>query len=94
MGFGMNCQPQVGETRVHCMLPRPQSCFVCSEKQEVVHITDVALAAQGAFDEVVERVEIHVGPELARQIADREATWTVYGKEVIATVLFPLGLPW
>ena len=51
---------------------------------EVVHIAHVARAAQLALDEVVERIHVAVGPELAGQVADGQAARTVDGKEIVA----------
>ncbi len=44
-----------------------------AKEHEVVHIAAVVLRAQGALDEVVQRVEVDQRVKLAEQVADRDA---------------------
>lgn len=79
----MNCQPEGFQPGLHLSFRHPQSALVMSEKQQVVHVTDIAGTSQLAFHEVIHRIEQHIRPELARQVTDRQPTRPVDGKEII-----------
>ena len=48
-----------------------ESAFVITKEDQVVRLPDVAWYAQLFFDEMVNRVQQHVGKELTGQVADR-----------------------
>lgn len=52
-------------------LPRPQLGLVVAEQGKVVDIAQVGMAAEFPRHELVERMEITVGPELRGEVADR-----------------------
>ena len=51
-----------------------QPPLVVGEDQEVIDVADVA-QSQPVADEVIERVEVDVGEELARLVAQRQAPY-------------------
>ncbi len=80
----MNGQPQPGHALGHGLAPGPKHGLVVGEEQGVVHVTQIAFAAQFPLDEVVKRVQITIGPELRREIAYRQSTRPVYCEQIIA----------
>jgi hypothetical protein len=46
--------------------------FVVTEEQEVVNIPDIAWDSKFVFDVMIEGVHVDVGPELAREVPNRE----------------------
>ncbi len=77
-------QTQTGQKTNNHLAPGVQRGFLCSEQQEIVHITQIGEALQLALDELVQRVEIYVGPELAGQVAYRQAARPQGCKQVVA----------
>ncbi len=53
--------------------PSPQRGLVVGEEEEIIDVAQIARAAQFALDEVVERIEVDVGPELAGEVTDWQA---------------------
>ena len=53
--------------------------FVGREEQEVIHIAQVPFAAQDALDELVQRIQVDIGPELRGLVANRQATRAAQG---------------
>lgn len=56
----------------HFKTPLVQAVFIFSKEQEVIHVTDVAGAFEFALDEMIQRIEIYVRPELAGKVANRQ----------------------
>lgn len=82
LAFGfVQGQAQFGKFGDDAAAPFVQFCFVVREQQKIIHIADVTLAAQVAFDEMIEGVEVAVRPELAGEVADGQSARTVGGKE-------------
>lgn len=52
---------------------RPELGLLLAEDHEVVHVSEIGAAAEMLLHEVVQWVEIEVGEELAREVADRQA---------------------
>jgi hypothetical protein len=67
-------ESQPGEEVDNRPLPAPQLGLGVREQRHVVHVADVGPAAQRAFDELIQRMEVAVGPELRCEIADRQAS--------------------
>jgi hypothetical protein len=44
----------------------------CAKQEKIVHVADIPAGPHDLCHEMVERVEHHVGEELAREIADRQ----------------------
>src|SRR5215470_13770848 len=69
----MDGQAHSGQTFLYGRFPRPQCRWIGSKEQHVIDIPHIARTAQGALDEVVEGVEIDIGPELTGQVTDGQA---------------------
>ena len=57
--------------------------LVVGEHQEIIDVADVALDPQPVLDEVIERVEVDVGEELAGLVADGDAPPPFAGREQV-----------
>ena len=53
-----------------------QGGFVGGEQEDVVTVAQIGVAAQFPLDEVIQVVEVNIGPELAGLVADRQAPGT------------------
>ncbi len=84
VGARVDGQSQVSQAVHQRVAPRPQRCLVVGEEQGVVHVAQIAFAAQFPLDEVVKGVQITIGPKLAGQIAYRQPPRPVYGEQIIA----------
>ena len=80
----VNRQPQVRQTPDERTLPRPQLAFAVAEQRKVVDVAQVRRATQLAGDELVERMQVTIRPELRGQIADRQATRAAGRQEIVA----------
>ncbi len=58
-------EPETRHSPDDGLAPLPQGFLVSGEHETVVHVPHVAPAPQFALDEVVEGVQVAVGPELA-----------------------------
>jgi hypothetical protein len=65
-------------------LPVPQLLFRVAEEQKIIDIAQVRMAPQITFDELVEFIEIAVGPELAGEIADGQTAWPSRSEQIVA----------
>jgi hypothetical protein len=54
------------------------------EEREVIHIAKIGSASQLTGHELIERVQIAVGPELRGEAADRQAARPADGEKVVA----------
>lgn len=63
--------------------PSPQFALVVPEQEQIVHVAHVAATADLALDEMVDGVQVHVGPELARQIANRQTARPHGGQQIV-----------
>ena len=79
----MDGQAQSGQAFLYGSFPGPQGRCIGGKEQHVIDIPHIARTAQGALDEVVEGVEIDIGPELAGQVADGQATRAQRGKQIV-----------
>jgi len=62
----------------------PQLGAILSEKEEIVHVADVAAHLEIVLHEMVERIKVNVGKKLACQVADRQAPCPLAHREEIA----------
>src|SRR5262249_255255 len=79
----MDGQAQSGQAFLDGSFPPPQGRCIGGKEQHVIDIPHVAGTAQGALDEVVEGVEIDIGPELTGQVANGQATLAQHGKQIV-----------
>jgi len=80
----MQQQPSSRQENRDALAPLLQHARVIVEQCEIVHVAQIAARAQYLFHKVIERIEHHVGEELAGQVADRQpAPSLVRGKQVI-----------
>ncbi len=72
IGFQLQLQgvPQKGRDLI---LPLLQLVAAAVDEHEVVDVAHIARRAQGVLDELVEGIEVDVGEELRRKVADRKA---------------------
>ena len=63
--------------------PLPQDSLIVGQEHEVIDIPHVAGAAQLPLHEVVKRVEVTVGLELARQVANGQSAWAERCEQVV-----------
>jgi hypothetical protein len=54
------------------------------EQDAVVYVAQVGAAFDLALDKVIECVEIDIGPELGREVANRQATRAIDRKQIVA----------
>ncbi len=80
----MHGQAQAGQALDHGRAPGPQRRFVRAKEQQVVHVAHVAWTAQAPRDEMIQRIEIDIGPKLAGQVADGQTAWALRCERVIA----------
>jgi hypothetical protein len=66
--------------------------LVVRKRQKIIDVADVALDTQPLLDEVVERVQVDVGEELTRLVADGEAPPPLTGREQIVAGKVDLDL--
>jgi len=52
--------------------PLPKLFFIPAEQEKIIHIPDITLAPEFMFHKMIQRIQIDIRPELARQIADRQ----------------------
>ena len=57
-------EPDRCQTLKHGLPPVPELALAVTEQRHIVHIPQIGWAAQLALDEVIERIQITVGPEL------------------------------
>ncbi len=69
----MQPQPQASQKVPDLFAHFGQVLLVVGEHQEIIDVADVALDPQAVLDEVIERVEVDVGEELAGLVADGDA---------------------
>ena len=74
VGMDVECDPRQAVPQPCADGPQFRPRLPKDEK--VVHVADVAAGPHDFRHEMVERVEHHVGEELARQVADRQARAT------------------
>ena len=67
-------QPQSAEKSADLFTGFRQLPLVVREQQKIIDIAHIALEPQSLFDEVIERIEIHVGEELTGLVADGDAS--------------------
>src|SRR5439155_18885423 len=60
----------LAEERLHLGEPHPGLVAAVEEQDEVVHVAEVVADPERLLHEVVERIEVEVGEELARQVSD------------------------
>jgi hypothetical protein len=60
----VNDEAQGRQPLDNCRLPRPQLGLLVAEQREVVDVAEVGAAAEHARHELIERMQITVGPEL------------------------------
>ena len=66
----MDGQAQPGEEVDNFLSPIAQPGFIVVKEEKIVDVAQVSLAFELAFDEMIELVQVHIGPELAGQVAD------------------------
>lgn len=66
----MNLQSDLAQTLRHGPFPFPQMLLTVPKQQEIVYVTYVSRYPQFTFDEVIKRIEIHIGPQLTGKISD------------------------
>ena len=80
-------QPQAPalEIRRDSIPPVLEPAAVVVKQREVVHVPEISLRPQHFLAEVVEAVQIEIGEELARQVADGQASPAFEpGEEIVA----------
>nr|WP_119289584.1 hypothetical protein [Azohydromonas sediminis] len=65
-------QQLLGQEGADAAAPREQFVARARQRHEVVAVAQVPAALERVLDELVERVQVHVGEELAVQVADRQ----------------------
>ena len=80
----VNDQPQSSQPLDDRRLPRPQRALVVAEQGEVVDVAEIGAAAEFARHELIEGMQVAVGPELRGEIADRQPPRPADGKQVVA----------
>ncbi len=81
---GVDSEAQAGATFDDGPMPIPQHALVVAETDKIIHETHIGRAAQFPFDEVIEGIQIAVGPELAGEVANWQPPGPVDGKEIVA----------
>ena len=76
-------QPQANQKVPDLFSHVGQVLLVVGEHQKVIDVADVALDPQPVLDEVIERVEVDVGEELAGLVADGDASPPFAGREQV-----------
>ena len=71
--FHMQRQAQLFKKPRHLLVPVVQLLLVVGKEQKVVHVAYIRTAAQFAFDELVEFVQIDVCPKLTGKVANRQS---------------------
>ncbi len=64
--------------------PAVQRGLVVGEEQQIVAVAQIGAAAQLLLDQQIQRMHIHIGPELAGLVADRQAARALGGEQVVA----------
>ena len=83
--IGMEAEPFPDEKFREAAADVPQSFFVVVEHGDVIDITDLGATAQDLLGKAVKIVQVNIGEELARQVADRDASFSLErGKQVVA----------
>jgi hypothetical protein len=84
----MQAQPPPRQEGLDLDAPSRQLGAIVMEQREVVNITDIPPTAQPLLDEMIQRVEIDVREELARQITDGQAAAPLQrAQEIIARIV-------
>ncbi len=64
--------------------PAPEGRFVLGKEERIIHITQVSPAFQLPLDELIQLVQVAIGPELRGQVADGQAPGPTGGQQVVA----------
>ncbi len=80
----MNRQPQCLQPGLDLSPPGVERPLVVGEQKKVVHVADVCGALEFPFDEVIERIQVDVSPELGRLITDGQAARSGRRQQVVA----------
>ena len=76
-------QPQGGQIFDDLPTPIGQLAFIVAKKQHVIDVAQVGRAVQAALDEMVQRIQVDIRPELAGEIADGQAAGPQERQQVI-----------
>ena len=86
--LGVQAQAAAFEEAGDAPAPLIELPRVVVEQDEVVHVAQVSFRPQHFLAEVVQAVQIEIGEELARQVADREPSSSLEGsEEIVARVV-------
>jgi hypothetical protein len=66
----MNDQSQAGEALHDGTFPSPEFTFAVAKNCHIIHITEIGRAAQLPLDELIERMQVAVGPELGGKVTN------------------------
>lgn len=77
-------QPKPGETVRDRASPSRHRVLVVTEQEDVVHVPHVSRTPELPGDEMIERVHVHVRPELAGQVANRQPAGAENREQIVS----------
>jgi hypothetical protein len=78
---GLQPETKASHPALDSPVPLVQLALGIREEAEIIHVADIAGTAEFFLYKVVDRIEVDVGEELARQVSDREAAAAFEGRE-------------
>ena len=81
----MKAQPPSFQVGLYALLPLLKPYGVVMKERKIIDMSDIAFDPEDFLAKVVESVEVQVGEKLAGEVADRQATPTLQGREKIIT---------
>lgn len=81
--MGVDFQAQACQKLFNVPSPMVQGGLVCGKEHKIIAVTQISLAAEFLFDELVEFVQVNVGPKLAGLVANGQTARAIGSQQII-----------